>query len=115
MARANLTEQDSEEFQNMKMVRFKWGLLQCNPENSFKKALKVHAVSGIVIGIIILLLAGASFFIGATMSHQPAVDLRGVFHFIGGVFIFSGVLLLVFSSLLLHRVLPKPWMLVYIR
>ena len=48
--------QDGQEFEDMKVVKFRWLLAlvgngRCyNPDWSFKKAAKVHAVFGIVLG-----------------------------------------------------------------
>ena len=92
----------SEEKEEMKLTRLRWMLLGCclRPENSFWSATVLHAVTGLILSVIRLLLGSVgTFIIGA---FAPDGWVRRVV--LGTSNAVTGVLLLLYSGILLYRV-----------
>jgi len=92
----------SQEFEEMKVTRFHWMMMGCcfNPQNSLKKAVKMHAVTGIILAVITLLIPPAIGG-GAICSFKlsPSIFLGSVFPFTIRV-----ILLLVYHTNLLTNI-----------
>jgi len=92
----------SQQFEEMKVTRFHWMMMGCcfNPQNSFKKAVKMHAVTGIILAVITLLIPPA-IGTGAICSFKlsPSIYLGSVFPFTVRV-----ILLLIYHTNLLTNI-----------
>ena len=93
-------------FGDLRIDKFRMMTLNCfNLENSYERAAKVHAVNGTVLSSLTIL--GGVFLIssaacGLAGPGQLCGQTSGEVA-IGGTFLLTGVIFLIFSILLLHR------------
>ena len=99
-----LTHQSTQQFEEMKLTRFKWLMMMgcCfNTENSLKKAVKLHAVTGIIVAVITLLLGGVGNLLVFLMSGYQ--ELRMICLGSAYTYIVIGFIIIVYNSILLAK------------